>query len=422
MGFSNREGETIYVGLNLDQKTKLLPNLALYLALLVVFTSAFSFWPFPNNEFWRLLNPVNSIVLLWMGICVVVFMRMRKEFLRRYNIPHVSILAFLLVTILSLCETPDYSRSIIFLAKLAVMFLGAYSLFSHAISNARNIRAIYVVIVMAAFVSVAACLLSRFVQHSDLFGYHRNGFKYGTYIGILVPISCIYLFASGRLWQTTIGVILVLSAIFSCGTIGPILSIVTGLFVAVIIVRSMIPKIVIVVTLLLAAGVVSYMFSTDTFTVLHVDLSLRDSESSNVRQRYIEWQAELNILEDMTVTGTGAGCINEYRSEFYYRLPKSNELQAFDQNGYLAIAAETGIGGLVCFLWIIVHHFGILYGHMKTMDCSSSMLLRYNISNCAGLVAACVVNMFSSVFYNGVLIAFVLLLALIGRAVRSLPE
>ena len=145
-------------------------------------------------------------------------------------------------------------------------------------------------------------------------------------------------------------------------------------------------------------------------------MNLQEIDSSNLRQRYIEWQAEINLLEDRTAIGTGAGCINNHRSNYYYRLPKLNTLQAFDQNGWLACGAETGVWGLVCFSWIIVHHVKLAYCQIKKIRHDNSFIkYRFAIANFAGLLALCVANLFSSVHYNGVLIVFVLVLALISK-------
>ena len=137
------------------------------------------------------------------------------------------------------------------------------------------------------------------------------------------------------------------------------------------------------------------------------------SDGLNLRQRYIEWQAETNLLEQRTVTGTGAGCINTYRSSFYYRLPKLNTLKSFDQNGYLATAAETGIIGLVSFCWVVLHYGRLAFSQVVTtrrkLDVAPH---RFAAANLAGLVGAAVANLFSSVHYNGILIVFVLTLAL----------
>ena len=85
----------------------------------------------------------------------------------------------------------------------------------------------------------------------------------------------------------------------------------------------------------------------------------------NIKQRYLEWQALINLLEDRAVSGSGPGCMNQYRGEHYHRLPKLNTIKPFDQNGYLALAAECGIVGLICFIWILFAFFKNTIGVLR---------------------------------------------------------
>ncbi len=145
------------------------------------------------------------------------------------------------------------------------------------------------------------------------------------------------------------------------------------------------------------------------------DISAAEKDGTNLRQRYIEWQAEINLLQKRTITGTAAGCINDHRSKFYYHLPKLNTLTAFDRNGWLLIAAETGILGLVCFCWSVIHYIRTAFGQIKrNKRCAGA--------NLVGLVSICVANLFSSVLYNGVLIVFVLVTALVSSTNRIFEE
>ena len=162
--------------------------------------------------------------------------------------------------------------------------------------------------------------------------------------------------------------------------------------------------------IVLCAAILSFMVTALFLNAgLIQDFKKVENDGKNLRQRYIEWQAELNMLEKYGVTGSGAGSINDYRSNYYYRLPKLNTLQPFDQNGWLTVPAEIGIMGLICFVWILYEHGKYLFGARSH---SSSSILRINTSLSAAFVACCVCNLFSSVHYNGVLISFVLVLAL----------
>jgi O-antigen ligase len=158
------------------------------------------------------------------------------------------------------------------------------------------------------------------------------------------------------------------------------------------------------------------MNSNPALTSLWDDIKVTEQDDINLKQRYIEWQAEINLLEERTITGTAAGCINDYRSNSYYRLPKLNTLKAFDQNGLLATSAETGILGLACFCCILLHYLKLAYMQVTTTNRTiPSAAYNFAVANFIGLITACVANLFSSVHYNGILIIFVLVLTLISR-------
>jgi O-antigen ligase len=150
---------------------------------------------------------------------------------------------------------------------------------------------------------------------------------------------------------------------------------------------------------------------------LRRDAAICEADGINVRQRYIQWQAFINLLEGRSIAGTGAGCVNEHRSAFYYRLPKLNTLAPFDENGYLATAAEGGILALACLGWVIVNHFSMAWGRIvRARRCNDPEESRLSIAASAAVVGACAANVFSSVQYNGILVIFVAVLALTPAA------
>jgi O-antigen ligase len=212
------------------------------------------------------------------------------------------------------------------------------------------------------------------------------------------------------------------AGIFSAGSAGACLAIFAGLATALVFSKKPSIRVGIIICLLLSAAVLP--LSNRVFdSAISSDFALKENDYINLRQRYIEWQAELNLLEKRGITGTGAGCVNDYRSNSYYRLPKLNTLKSFDQNGFLAVAAETGLLGLAAFIWILVH-----YGRMSFRNClylqaektphTSAMAT----ANTAAFVSALTANLFSSVHYNGILIVFVLLLCLISSVNRIYGE
>jgi hypothetical protein len=390
--------------------------LALALAGVAIVSSAFHFWPFEDSKAWQMLCPTNLAVVIWVLIFSSFFLRKRNNSKYTSLLPHVSILAYLTVNVLSIAFATNPARAVNYTAKLALMLGGGYVLLSSAIWNMKTLRTIYTIAIVAIIISVSYCLVSRIVFGSEDYGFHGSAYKYGTYVGALVPLCSVYLIASPRSTIKLFGAIVAIAGFLSCGSFGGIVAIVMGISVAAVVYPSWIIRFSLVAVLIISVTSVFLLSSTPSEAFLKNDLKLAENDGVNLRQRYIEWQAEINLLEKRTATGTGAGCINDYRSAFYYRLPKLNTIKPFDQNGYLTTAAETGILGLACFCWIITVYVKSAVDQVTRGRRSKSYPdIRLATANLAAFVAVCTANLFSSVHYNGILIVFVLVIVLIWR-------
>lgn len=396
---------------------------AAVLAGIAIVSSAFHFWPFESSKAWQMLCPPNSAVLVWSLVLVSYFLLKRDRQTVTSLLPHLSVFAYLGVNVLSMAFAPDLSRATSFTAKLALMLIGGYVLFSSAISGTKSLRIVYGLMITAVIISVSYCLITRFGLDSNNFGFYSNAYKYGTYVGTLVPPCGAYLFMSSRPWKRLLGAVLVIGALISSGSLGAIVAIIVGMAASVIVIPRWPVKICVIGCLVCGIGLIILLGSNPATAPLQNDIMLVEKDGVNLKQRYIEWQAQVNLLEERSVTGTGAGCINEYRSYFYYRLPKLNTLGAFDQNGWLATGAETGILGLVSFCWIAVYYFRLAYSQVTTASQNESAAAhRFAKANFIGLIATYVANLFSSFHYNGILIVFVLVLVLVSRTKLLLGE
>jgi len=391
---------------------KRLQKIFLLLAAVAVTTSAFHFWPFDHSKTWKMMNLSNFSCLL--TFAPLIFMSISKKYrVKAFScLPHISVFAYLIINFLSISFAVSFSRSVNYVAKLAVILIGGYFLFRCAASNERFIKIIYKFALIAALISVSYCLFTRFSENR--FGFHNNYYKYGTYIGTLVPLCGTYLLLSTNKGKVLLGEILIIAAIASSGSLGGVAAIFTGLLTVVFFIKSSSVKYLFLVCLVLSAPAL-FVVNMVSDNVIWNDFKLLERDGINLRQRYIEWQAEINLLEDRGITGTGAGCVNDFRSNFYYRLPKLNTLKAFDQNGWLAVGAEAGILGLLTFCWIVIHYGKVAVSQVLNLNANrNSIGARFATANLAGFTSACVANLFSSIQYNGILIIFVLVLSLIS--------
>jgi hypothetical protein len=381
-----------------------------------IISSAFHFWPFNNSKAWQMLCPQNFVAFIWLPVLAVYILSKHNRQTVTSLLPHLSVFAYLSFNVLSIAFAPDMERAVSFTAKLALMLVGGYTLFSSAIFNMRSLKMLYNLMTTAVMISIFYCLVVRFGLGSEEFGFHSSAYKYGTYVGILAPLCAAYFLTSSKSWKISLGIIIAAIALVSSGSLGALAAISAGMLAALMVIPRWSTKFYILCSIAFGIGGLLIISNSDPASHIFDDLKLSERDEVNLKQRYIEWQAEINLLEERTITGTAAGCINDYRSNFYYRLPKLNTLKPFDQNGWLATGAETGILGLVCFCWIMLH-----YGRLALIQIIDSILKESNVdhkfavANFVGLIAACIANLFSSVHYNGILIVFVLLLALISR-------
>ena len=388
---------------------------ATVLAGVAIISSAFHFWPFDGSKAWQMLCPPNFTVSIWILVLVGYVLLKHDRQTVTSLLPHLSVFAYLSVNVLSIAFAPDMSRAASFTVKLALILVGGYTLFSSAIFHVSSLKMFYN-LMTAAVISIACCLVVRFGFGSEKFGFHSSAYKYGTYVGILAPLCAAYFLTSPKSWKIPLGIVISAGALVSSGTLGALVAVSAGMLATMIIIPRWSTKLCILCSIALGIAGLLIISNLDPASHIRDDLKLSEGDEVNLKQRYIEWQAEINILEERMFAGTAAGCINDYRSNFYYRLPKLNTLKAFDQNGWLATGAETGILGLVCFCWIVLYYGRLaLIQVIDSSHSESNAGYKFASANFAGFIAACIANLFSSVHYNGILIVFVLVLALISR-------
>ncbi len=385
-------------------------------------TSALHLWPFNGSRLWEMLCLSNMGVIAWVIAGGLWLMLTRNKDPLAKHSPDISICAFLLINAGSIAFSPDIFRSVATTGKLALAYVGGYTLFSCALHSRRQLARFYSLGAWTLAATVAYCIGARLMSRGE-FGFHGNAHKYGTYVAMLAPLCTVFLMLSSRLTRQIAGAVLCVASMASVGTVGALAALASALVTSAVLVRSYQKRLLLCGTVLCGALLIAALWPTPFLARLRGDASSLEKDGVNLKQRYLEWQAEVNLLQSRTATGTGAGCLNEYRSMFYGRLPKLNTLEPFDYNGWLMIAAETGILGLVSYAWIVVRHGRTLCclirrGRKKVDE----ELTRHAVSASAGLIAGCVVNMFSSVNYNGIVIVFVLILAMARATERVFNE
>ena len=390
---------------------------AFVLAIVAILSSACHFWPFEGNRAWELFCPANVAVYAWCVLLGATCVRRRSWAPIRDHLPHAGFLAYMVVGALSVAQAPDSRRAVACVVKLLVTVMGVHTLVRHAARVPWAARRLYDASAAGVALSVFYCLWCRWGAGSSQFGFFASALKYGTFIGILAPMCAVPLLLGGRVIGRLFGGALILASVLSAGTLGCLLAVLAGMGSAIVACRRWPTKGLLGVALVGVCGICAVLWQTDVMAPMRRDAALAEADGANCRQRYLEWQAYINLLAERPICGTGIGCINVYRSAYYNRLPKVNTLQSYDQNGWLTVPAETGIIGLACFGWGMAYYLALVWRRIRSP--SSPCLApraRYDLGNLAALVAACVGGIFSSVHFNGVLIALIVVMALSSTA------
>ncbi len=362
-------------------------------------------WPFEGRHSLETTAPINLGIMLWVLAGILMLASSRARWLAGH-LPDRSVWAFLAVSTASLGFSPHIGQSTASLAKLALMYVGAYTLFGLACTGEGWPRRLCNLAMVAASIAVIAAIAWALAGRRGI-GFFNNGYKYGTATAILFTLGCVHLASRQSLWAWMALPLAMLAAVAQ-PSLGGLCATIAGLTTGMLLLKSRPARLRLAACLLMTAAVMAACWQTSILSRLRNDVRLGEPGGQDLRQRYIEWQAELNLLEKRPIAGTGLGCVNEYRSMFYGRLPKLNTLDAFDRSGWLLTAAETGVLGLAAFVWMIIAAGRSAWRAARLTGEQADVAA----AAFAALVAACVANTFSSVNYNGVLNAFVLVLAL----------
>lgn len=100
-----------------------------------------------------------------------------------------------------------------------------------------------------------------------------------------------------------------------------------------------------------------FMSSVEPQTRLEDDQYTHLKDRENIKQRYLEWYATLNMVSEQPVIGFGAGQYQDFVGSKYGTLIKVNTMEPNCDNSYLVTASTLGILGLSALLWILFYHF-----------------------------------------------------------------
>jgi len=382
-----------------------------------VLALAIHLWPFEGGRTLETLAPANVGIILWVVIAgTAALFSSRTRPLITNNLPDVSVWCLLAIAAASVAFSPHVWQSASSLAKLALMYVGAMTLFGVACGRDGWADRLCTMALAAACIAMIASAASWVFGHEG-WGFFESPYKYATATTILFIVGIVHLASGQSQWAWLATPATALAAVTTI-TLGGLCGIAAGLLAGIVVLGHRRARLRLATCLLTLATILVIFWPASVFSPLRDDARMGDSNGRDLRQRYIEWQAQLNLLEQRPVAGTGLGCVNEYRSMVYGRLPKRNTLEPFDRNGWLLTAAETGVFGLAAFVWVVVAAGRTAWRAARAAGAQAHVAA----AAFAALAAACAAGTFSSVNYNGVINAFVLAVALAHHAARAKPS
>ena len=346
--------------------------------------------------------------------------------------PVVGLVVVVMASTVQLTETNQLKEAAKEIAQILLYFVAAYTLFASLIRDASRLRIVTYAFFLGAsgvvLYGVWDYLILGYVAPFDVGATFENRHTYGAYLAILLPLAFGLLLEVEQRWQRVwLAILLVLGAA-SVLYGATIIALVLGFLATGLIRKSPEPdgsSAVAAGRTALAVGMVLLLAIAlpPNRSAAVVDF-LTFKESGRIegsyeyvqgapKQRYIEWLAAINMLEDAPALGVGAGNYQLRIGEFYYgTLPNLDSIEPDSYSVFLVTAASTGFLGLTCLVAIFLHFAAKARRAAHTVYDGA---LERGLARGAwgAMCAAAVHNMFSSYLVRGVGLVFVFLLALI---------
>jgi hypothetical protein len=231
-------------------------------------------------------------------------------------------------------------------AQMVEYFIVFPLIISHYLAGSRNeirtlIRALLISGAMITAIAVYEIYALGAPYASAAFASRSN---LGLFFSVLIPIG--FELAAQRGLRGALPKILVacaFSTVLSSCWIGIAVAV---LWVSLHEIRRYAPTLILIVLVQIGTNIVSGL---SPIAALKDDLALYEIVDGNreVRQRYIEAQAALNLMGDNFLLGVGPANYQLNIGSFYHFYPKSNTIERDTQSGYLVLGTTTGFLGLL---------------------------------------------------------------------------
>jgi hypothetical protein len=143
-------------------------------------------------------------------------------------------------------------------------------------------------------------------------------------------------------------------------------------------------------------------------------------DQKHIKQRYMEWQAALNMFVKQPLIGFGAGNYQNYIGNHYGILPKVNTMEPNSDNLYLVIASTTGLFGLSALIWILSYFYKSSLILVKKTDNSFTKII--GLWGVGSILSISIYAFFTSFFVVSLMFMFVLIVSIIQSNLSCINE
>ncbi len=271
-------------------------------------------------------------------------------------------------------------------------------------------RQIYIAIGIFVFTSLATALdglLQFFIFHKDIF-FGRSlalgnrataGFKtpngLGAYLAVAIPITMSLVMLKRKKMRyrilNIVAFMIMGFALYLTFSRGAWLGVLIGILVLFLLFIQAMKKVVVFRLLLVGSVFLLILLAGIKHT------NLINNRRNTIQWRIGVWEDSLKMVKERPLFGRG---VNTFMREFEsYRRDKGCD-PTYAHNSYLQLLVETGMAGLLSFLWIIYRLFYTVISKIKN-ECPNNEEMRViSIGLIAGLISFLVHSFFDNHMYS----------------------
>ncbi|MEA3485261.1 MAG: O-antigen ligase family protein [Candidatus Aerophobetes bacterium] len=349
-----------------------------------------------------------ELVILIMTVLWIIRLTETSQYQFLKSSLTLPILAFLMSLLISLLWTSDYYTSLLDFARWLGYIL-VYFIIISSLKEKRWAFAILFVSLLSAFLAASYSILQfygidipiwrRLGGRTRLFSTFGNPNYLAGYLAACFPVAFIlWIYLKDRLQRRILFFLMVTlyTSLLMTFTRGAWIALfLAGLFM--LITLLIYQKIdlfrenrVRLLSLILALLIVTAIYSTPNSlnpkrkNVLQRGVSVSNLKQSSIQQRFLIWLSSVELVKQRPITGWGVGSfglqypfaqgkvLSQKGNRRY--IPQANK-SINAHNDYLHLTSETGIIGLVCFIWLIAVFYKRCFKSLRKMGKDGLLLI-----------------------------------------------